>query len=112
MVSRDIADRADVRIARLQELIHDDAVLDGQIAGRGELDVRNDADADDYEVGGKHLAVHGFNASHGAGLSQQVHDLRVEQQAHAHLFVLAREHMRTWFSTMRAPSADRPRRER
>jgi hypothetical protein len=69
-VSGDIANRADLRIARLQKFVHDDAVFHGQAAGRGELDIRNHTDADDDEIGREDPAVHSFDASDRAGVSQ------------------------------------------
>src|SRR5262245_58039056 len=91
---RNVADRTDVRIARQQRLIHDDAILDGQVAGGSELDVRDHTDTDHDEFGGQNLTVDRLDARYAGRIADQMHHLRFEEELHSHFFVLARENGR------------------
>ena len=77
-VRGDIADSADVRVGRLQEVIHDHAVFDLEAAACGKLYVRDHTDADHDEIGGKGSAVGGLDAADAAALAQEPHHATAE----------------------------------
>ena len=77
--------------ARAQLFVDDDAVVDIEAGGGGELDPRHDTDTDDDEIGGLHVAVAQHHLFHG-GAAAQLGDARLHPQAHAVVGVQLAEH--------------------
>src|SRR5271168_1069956 len=91
---RAIANRTNVGICGEQAIIDHDAVAHFEVAGRGQLDIRDHSDADDDEISGNHLALDRFHPRDTAARARNPHDLRVELEVHTRSRVLACEDLR------------------
>ncbi len=75
-----IADRRDIGVGGQQKLVNDDAVLDGEAGGGGELFVRHDADADDDEVGGQTAPILKHDMCDAAAIAAQPLNARAKAE--------------------------------
>ena len=82
-VLRDVADRVDVVERRAEPLVDDDAVVDVGARFLRELDVRDDADADDREEALHRLPVLRPRPGQEAPVSGELLELRLEQDVDA-----------------------------
>src|SRR5690606_1139572 len=78
-----IADRDDARRVRRHRLVDDDSVVDGEARRGGDLGVRDDADAEEDEVGGDARARSGLDRDDPAALAEDPSDWRIEQDGAA-----------------------------
>ncbi len=78
-----IADRDDARRVRRHRLVDEDSVVDGEARRGGDLGVRDDADAEEDEVGSDAHPGRGLDRDDPAALADDPSDRRVEQDGAA-----------------------------
>ena len=89
-VVRDVSRGVNVGASRLEELVHDDAVVDSETARRQSVERRHRADPDDDEIRGQAAAARRHDLRHVSGTLEGCGGLACKQR-HTVLFVVLRE---------------------